>query len=99
MIFHRLFRISLMQIKYLKGVKSLNAIMHVQRRKRTHFTEEQKRELESAFSNGLTSICAKNTEAIEDLAKRLHCSTQVVKVCPLIPRQCIVTDQYGYVRV
>ena len=50
-------------------------------RKRTQFTDEQKRELESAFSKGLTSVCAKNTEAIEDLAKRLDCSTQAVKVC------------------
>lgn len=50
-------------------------------RKRTQFTEEQKKELESAFAKGLTSVCAKNTQAIEDLAKQLDCSTQVVKVC------------------
>ena len=50
-------------------------------RKRTLFTKEQRKELESAIDNGLTSAGGKNLEAIEDLAKRVHCSTQVVKVC------------------
>lgn len=49
-------------------------------RKRTMFTEEQRKELQSAVDNGLTSVGMKNTEAIEDLAKRVNCSIQVVKV-------------------
>ena len=62
-------------IKYADGESNMSS------RKRTQFTEEQKKELESAFAKGLTSVCAKNTQAIEDLAKQLDCSTQVVKVC------------------
>jgi len=46
------------QIKYLKGVKSLNAIMHVWSRKRMHFTKEQKREFESAFLQWADNIYA-----------------------------------------
>ena len=49
-------------------------------RKRTLFTEEQRKELQSAIDNGLISAGAKNLEAIQDLAKRVNCSTQVVKV-------------------
>jgi len=48
-------------------------------RKRTHFTEEQKKELESAFESGLTSIGVSNSARIEELAKTINCSVQVVK--------------------
>ena len=49
-------------------------------RKRTLFTDDQRKELQSAIDNGLTSVGAKHIEAIEDLAKRVNCSTQMVKV-------------------
>jgi len=51
-IFHRLFRISLVQIKYLKGVKSLNAIMHVRSRKRMHLQKSRKENLNLLSSMG-----------------------------------------------
>lgn len=49
-------------------------------RKRTHFTDEQKKALESAFETGLTSLSASNSVQIEGLAKRIDYSIQVVKV-------------------
>ena len=50
-------------------------------RKKMQFTDEQKMELESDFSKGLTNVCAENIEAIEDSDKQLDFTTQVVKVC------------------
>ena len=49
-------------------------------RKRIQLTDEPKKELESGFSKGLTSMCAENIEVIEDSAKQLDCIIQVVKV-------------------
>ena len=49
-------------------------------RKKMQFTDEQKMELESGFSKGLTNVCAENIE-IEDSDKQLDFTTQVVKVC------------------
>ena len=37
-------------------------------------------ELESAFESGLTSIGVSNSARIEELAKTINCSVQVVKV-------------------
>jgi len=48
-------------------------------RKRMQFTEEQKKELESAFESGLTSVGVSNSARIEELAKTINCSVQVVK--------------------
>ena len=50
------------------------------RKKRTGFTPEQKRELLAAFDGGLTSVNLRNTAAIEDLSRKIDCSTEVVKV-------------------
>ena len=49
--------------------------------KRILFSEDQRRELQFAVDNGLTSVGTKNIEAIEDLAKQVNCSIHVVKVC------------------
>jgi len=53
-------------------------------RKRMHFTEEQKKKLESAFESGLTSVGVSNSARMEELAKTINCSVQVVKVS-LVP--------------
>jgi len=49
-------------------------------RKGTRFTEEQKKELESAFESRLSSVGVSNSARIEELAKTINCIVQVVKV-------------------
>ena len=55
-------------------------MMSATRKKRTEFTPEQKKELLAAFDGGLTSVRNAGA-AIEDLSRKIDCSTEAVKVC------------------